>query len=79
MPKQTSALPGAKRKRAGLNVLLAGIFSACATTGQAAAIKVMSDSPLKPALDKVVELFQQETHNQVTAGVRPFTRREKAD
>lgn len=71
MPKQTSALPGAKRKRAGLNVLLAGIFSACATTGQAAAIKVMSDSPLKPALDKVVELFQQETHNQVTAVFDP--------
>ena len=71
MLKQISALTGAKRKRVGLNVFLAGIFSACAATGQAAAIKVMSDSPLKPALAKVVELFQQDTHNQVTSVFDP--------
>jgi molybdate transport system substrate-binding protein len=79
MLKQSSALTGAKRKRAGLNVLLAGIFSACAATGQAAAIKVMSDSPLKPALAKVVELFQQATHNQVTLVFDPITCCKKAD
>jgi molybdate transport system substrate-binding protein len=66
MLKRISVLTGAKRKRVGLNIFLAGLFSACAATGQAAAIKVMSDSPLKPALAKVADLFQQETHNQVT-------------
>ena len=65
MLRHISVLKGAKRKRAGLNIFLAGIFSGCAATGQAAAIKVMSDSPLKPALVKVVELFQQNTQNQV--------------
>ncbi len=31
----------------------------------------MSDSPLKPALAKVVDLFRQETHNQVTLAFDP--------
>jgi molybdate transport system substrate-binding protein len=66
MLKRMSILIGAKLKRISLNIFLACIFSAWAATGQAAAITVMSDSPLKPALAKVVDLFQQETHDQVT-------------
>ena len=31
----------------------------------AADIKVMSDSPLQPALTKVIDLYRQQTHNQV--------------
>ena len=34
-------------------------------TARAAEIKVMSDSPLQPALEKVVDLYRQQTHNQV--------------
>ena len=37
-----------------------------AATVQAADIKVMSDSPLAPALTKVVDLYRQQTHNQVS-------------
>jgi hypothetical protein len=55
--KQMSILIGVKLKRISLNIFLACIFSACAATGQAAAITVMSDSPLKPAVAKVVDLF----------------------
>ena len=59
MLKQISVLMGVKLKRVSLKIFLACIFSACASTSQAAAITVMSDSPLKPALAKVVDLFQQ--------------------
>jgi len=41
MPKRSSALMGGKVRRIGLNVFVAGIFSAGAATCQAAAIKVM--------------------------------------
>jgi len=37
-----------------------------AATAQAADIKVMSDSPLEPALTKVVDLYGQQTHNHVS-------------
>lgn len=46
----------AKFKRASLSTVLAGTFSVFAATVQAADIKVMSDSPLEPALTKVVDL-----------------------
>src|SRR4029077_4776757 len=36
-----------------------------AAGAQAADIKVMSDSPLQPALTKVVDLYRQQTHDQV--------------
>ena len=49
-----------------LTTLLAAAFSMFATTVQAADIKVMSDSPLEPALTKVVDLYRQQTHNQVS-------------
>jgi molybdate transport system substrate-binding protein len=53
----------ANLKRVSLNAFLAGsMFTAAA---QAADIKVMSDSPLQPALTKVVDLYRQRTHNQV--------------
>ena len=53
-------------KRTSLNTFLAGAFSIVAATAQAAEIKVMSDSPLEPALIKVVDLYRQQTHNQVS-------------
>jgi molybdate transport system substrate-binding protein len=55
-----------KLKRSSLGFLLASMFSLCAATGHAAAIKVMCDSPVQPALSKVAELFRQETSDQVT-------------
>jgi molybdate transport system substrate-binding protein len=50
---------------------IAGILLACAlclgaAAAHAAAIKVMSDSPLEPALARVVDLYRQETHNDVS-------------
>ena len=56
----------AKLKRVSLSTFLAGAFSMFAATVQAADIKVMSDSPLEPALTKVVDLYRQQTHNQVS-------------
>jgi len=55
----------ANLKRMSLNAFLAGAFSTIAATAQASNIKVMSDSPLEPALTKVVDLYRQQTHNQV--------------
>jgi molybdate transport system substrate-binding protein len=65
MLKQILASRDAKLARIGLSIFLAGIVSTWAATSQAAAITVMCDSPLKPTLAKVVDLFQQDTHNQV--------------
>jgi molybdate transport system substrate-binding protein len=56
----------AKSKRIILNAVLPAIFSAFAASAQAADIKVMSDSPLQPALTRVADLFRQQTHNQVS-------------
>ncbi|AUT76626.1 molybdate ABC transporter substrate-binding protein [Paraburkholderia hospita] len=56
----------AKFKHVGLSTLLAGSFSMFAATVQAGDIKVMSDSTLEPALTKVVALYRQQTHNQVS-------------
>ena len=53
-------------KRGARGVFLAGMVSIFATTGHTAAIKVMCDSPVQPALSKVAELFRQETNTQVT-------------
>jgi molybdate transport system substrate-binding protein len=55
----------ANLKRLSLNTVLIGAFSMLAATVQAADIKVMSDSPLEPALTKVVDLYRQQTHNRV--------------
>src|SRR5262249_27290929 len=52
-------------KRTSLNALMAGSLSVFAATAQAANIKVMSDSPLEPALTKVVDLYRLQTHNEV--------------
>lgn len=57
---------GRNFKHGGLGIIVAGTFSLFAATGHAAAIKVMCDSPVAPALTKVAELFHQETNNQVT-------------
>ena len=53
-------------KRISLTAFLAGAFCIFAATVQAADIKVMSDSPLAPALTKVVDIYRQQTHNQVS-------------
>jgi molybdate transport system substrate-binding protein len=53
-------------RRISVTAILAGAFSISAALVQAAEIKVMSDSPLKPALAKVVDLYRQQTHNQVS-------------
>ncbi len=55
----------AKPRRFVRNAVFAGAFAAFAATAHAGAIKVLSDSPLQPALTKVADLFRQETHNQV--------------
>jgi molybdate transport system substrate-binding protein len=57
---------GAKFPRIALSTFLAAVVSMFAATVQAADIKVMSDSPLAPALTKVVDLYRQQTHNQVS-------------
>lgn len=48
------------------SAVFAAAFAAFAATAHAGDIKVLSDSPLQPALTKVADLFRQETHNQVT-------------
>ena len=58
-------------KRISLNTFLAGALTMFAATVQAADIKVMCDSPLKPALTKVVDLYRQQTHNQVVMSFDP--------
>jgi molybdate transport system substrate-binding protein len=61
-----SPQPTWQPKRPILATLLACSLSLFAATGHAAAIKVMCDSPVEPALSKVADLFRQETNNQVT-------------
>ena len=56
----------AKLKHVSLSTFLVGSLSMFAATVQAADIKVMSDSPLEPALTKVVDLYRQQTHNHVS-------------
>ncbi|CAG4894560.1 molybdate ABC transporter substrate-binding protein [Paraburkholderia gardini] len=56
----------AKFNRISLHTFLAGSFFMFAATVQAVDIKVMSDSPLEPALTRVVDLYRQQTHNQVS-------------
>ncbi len=53
-------------RRISVTALLAGALPMFAMTAQAAEIKVMSDSPLQPALTRVVDLYRQQTHNQVS-------------
>lgn len=55
----------AKSRRVVRAAVFAGAFAAFATTTHAGDIKVLSDSPLQPALTKVADLFRQETRNQV--------------
>jgi molybdate transport system substrate-binding protein len=71
MPTKILVLTGAKPKHIGPTIFLAGVLAAFAATGHAASIKVMSDSPLEPALTKVAAVFRQETHNQVTLAFDP--------
>lgn len=62
---------GKKLKRYSLGIFLVSMFSLVSGTGYAAAIRVVCDSPLEPALIKVAELFRQETNNQVTLACDP--------
>lgn len=43
-----------------------GAFAAFTAAAHAADIKVLSDSPLQPALTKVADLYRHETHDRVT-------------
>jgi molybdate transport system substrate-binding protein len=52
-------------------VLLASSLCAFAATSRGAEIKVMSDSPLQPALEKVVDLYRQAQRNQVNLAFDP--------
>lgn len=61
----------ASLKRISVSTFLIGSLSMFAATVQAADIKVMSDSPLEPALTKVVDLYRQQTHNQITVVFAP--------
>ncbi|HKT96240.1 MAG TPA: substrate-binding domain-containing protein [Paraburkholderia sp.] len=61
----------AKLERISLSAFLAGLLSMLVATVQAADIKVMCDSPLEPAMTKVVDLYQQQTHNQVSVVFAP--------
>jgi molybdate transport system substrate-binding protein len=54
-----------KLRRIVRNTVLVVTFAAFSAAAHAADIKVLSDSPLQPALTKVAELFRQETRNQV--------------
>jgi molybdate transport system substrate-binding protein len=56
----------ANLKRISLSTFLAGSLAMLAVIAQAAGIRVMSDSPLEPALTKVVDLYRQQTHEQVS-------------
>lgn len=64
LPKQIMDWTGERFKRSSRSIFLASIFSLFAGTGHAAAIKVMCDSPVEPALSKVANVFRQETNNQ---------------
>ena len=55
----------AQLARIRLSFFLAGSLLVAAAV-HAADIKVMSDSPLEPALIKVVDLYQQQTHDHVS-------------
>jgi molybdate transport system substrate-binding protein len=66
MPKKVVAWTSERLKRYSLSIFLASMFSLSSGTGYAAAIRVMCDSPLEPALTKVADVFRQETNNQVT-------------
>jgi molybdate transport system substrate-binding protein len=53
------------------SAMFAAALAALAATARAGDIKVLSDSPLQPALTKVADLFRQQTHNRVTLGFDP--------
>ena len=56
----------ARPRRIIQNAVFAGAIATFAASAHAGDIKVLSDSPLQPALIKVAELFRRETQNQVT-------------
>jgi len=61
-----SAAAGGRLKPCGLGVFFASMFALFTGAGHAAALKVMCDSPLQPALTKVTDLFHQETNTEMT-------------
>jgi len=71
MLKKFVAWTSKKPKRYSLGIFLASMFSLLSGTSYAAAIRVMCDSPVEPALTKVADLFHQETNNQVTLACNP--------
>src|SRR6185437_15484532 len=63
LPKQ---IPVRTLRHYHFGIVLAGTLSLFSGTGHAAALKVMCDSPVEPALTRVADLFRQETNNAVT-------------
>lgn len=59
------------RKRVVVPAVLAAGLLAFTGTAQAAELKIMADSPLGPALSKVVDLYRQETRTQVELMLAP--------
>lgn len=57
---------GWQSKQVVIGALLACSLCAMTASARATEVKVMSDSPLQPALEKVVELYRQQTHNEVS-------------
>lgn len=60
-----------KLRRAIIGVLLACSLCAITAIASAAEIKVMNDSPLEPALAKIIDLYRQQTHNEASTVFAP--------
>jgi molybdate transport system substrate-binding protein len=71
LSKQIWVRTGEASKRGSLVIALASTFFLFAATGHAAALIVLCDSPVEPALTKVADVFRQETNEQVTLRCNP--------
>jgi molybdate transport system substrate-binding protein len=65
LAQQLSVTTREELRRGGLSIFLASVLSLVTATCHAAAIKVMCDSPVEPALTRVADLFRQQTNTQV--------------
>lgn len=66
MKRRRIAASSLQSKRAIVGMLAACSLCTITAAARAAEIKVMSDSPLQPALEKVVDLYRQQTHTDVS-------------
>ncbi len=77
MPKKIAFRTREAHNSSGIIILFLSMFSLFSGPGYAAAIKVMCDSPVEPALAKVTDLFYKETNNRVTLACNagPFVKK----